>query len=131
MDTLAQLTQEHGALRILLERIEAAAEARDAVALSASLQAARTALTADLDAHILVEEAEAFSPIAETLDAGLVAPFYEEHVQIRATRDDVYARLEHDEAPYEQTLRLCDLILAHQQREDLMLFPSAREAVFR
>ena len=131
MDTLAQLTQEHDALRILLERIEAAAEARDAVALSASLEAARAALTTDLDAHISVEEAEAFSPIAEALGAELVTPFYEEHVEIRATRDDVYARLERDEAPYEQALRLCDLILAHQQREDMMLFPSAREAVFR
>lgn len=131
MDTLAQLSQEHDALRILLERIEAAAEARDTVALSVSLEVARAALTTDLDAHISVEEAEAFSPIAEALGVGLVAPFYEDHVEIRATRDEVYARLERAEAPYAQALRLCDLILAHQQREDLMLFPSAREVAFR
>lgn len=131
MDTLAQLSQEHDALRIFLERIEAAAEARDTVALSVSLEVARAALTTDLDAHISVEEAEAFSPIAEALGVGLVAPFYEEHVEIRATRDEVYTRLERDEAPYAQALRLCDLILAHQQREDLMLFPSAREVAFR
>lgn len=130
MDPLTQLTQEHDALRMLLERIEAAAEARNALALSASLETARAALTTALDAHIALEETEAFSPIAETLGAGLVAPFYEEHIEIRAARDEVYMRLEHGEAPYAQALRLCDLILAHQRREDMMLFPSAREAVF-
>lgn len=128
MDTLTQLTHEHDALRVHLERIEAAAEAQATATLTASLESARAALTAELDAHIALEEAEAFTPIAETLGAGLVAPFYEEHGEIRATRDEVYALLARGEAPYAQALRLCDLILAHQQREDMMLFPSAREA---
>ena len=130
MDILAQLTQEHAALRTLLEPIEAAADARDAAALAASLDGARDALTTELDAHITVEEMEAFAPIAESLSSGLVAPFYEDHVEIRATRDELYAQLARGEAPYAQALRLCDLILTHQQREDNVLFPSARESVF-
>lgn len=128
MDTLTRLSQEHDELRAHLERIEAAADARAAATLAASLESARAALTLELDAHIALEEAEAFAPIAETLGAGLVAPFYDEHVEIRATRDEAYALLERGEAPYAQALRLCDLILSHQQREDMMLFPSAREA---
>jgi hemerythrin-like domain-containing protein len=131
MDVLDQLTTEHNILRAYLERIQSATEARDATALSTSLEAARTALTDELDAHITVEEAEAFAAIVQTLGDGLVAPFHEEHVEIRALRDEVYTLLARCETPYEPSLRLCELILAHQQREDLMLFPSAREALIR
>lgn len=129
MDVLTRLSQEHESLRAHLERIESAAERRDAGALVASLESARTALTEELDAHITSEEAEAFSAIGETLGAGLVAPFYEEHGEIRALRDDLYARLARGEAPFEPALHLLGIIMAHQEREDMMLFPSAREAL--
>ncbi|HLZ21783.1 MAG TPA: hemerythrin domain-containing protein [Ktedonobacterales bacterium] len=131
MDLLTQLSHEHKDLRAILEDIEAAAESRDATTLAANLEAARAALTQDLDTHIAVEEADAFVPIAGGLGKDLLTPFYEEHVEIRNLRDDIYARLARGEQPYEPCLRLCELILAHQQREDLMLFPSARETVFR
>ncbi len=131
MDILTRLSHEHDDLRALLAPVESAAEARDATTLAASLNAARAALTDDLDSHIAAEEAEVFSAIVETLGDGLVANFYDEHVEIRAVRDEVYARLARGEAPFEPSLRLCELIQEHQQREDLMLFPSAREAVFR
>ena len=129
MDVLEQLTAEHSNLRAHLEHIQSAAEAQDPAALSAALEAAHTALTDDLDAHIAVEEAEAFNPLVQTLGDGLVEPFYEEHVEIRVLRDEVYSRLARGETPYEPSLHLCELILAHQQREDLMLFPSVREAL--
>lgn len=129
MDIYTRLSDEHEGLRAHLERIESAAQTRSAAALSASLDAAHVALTDDLDAHIAIEEAEAFSAIAETLGEGLVTPFTDEHVEIRALRDQIYSLLARGEAPYEPSLRLCELILAHQQREDLMLFPSAREAL--
>lgn len=129
MDVLTRLSAEHDTLRTHLECIESAAEARDAAALFARLEAARVALMSELDAHIAVEEAEAFTTIAQTLGDDLVAPFYDDHVEIRALRDELYLRLAQGQPPYELSLRLCELILAHQQREDLMLFPSARTAI--
>lgn len=131
MDVLTRLSAEHETLSAYLERIQSAAEARDAATLSTGLEAARAALTDELDAHIAIEESEAFSAIAETLGEGLVAPFYAEHIEVRRLRDDIYTQLAGGKAPYEQALHLCELILAHQQREDLMLFPSAREAIVR
>lgn len=129
MEILAQLSREHEILRTHLERIESAAAACNGDELRACLYAARDALNDELDAHIATEEAEAFSAIAETMGDGLLTPFYDEHVEIRALRDDIYSQLARGEAPYSLCLRLCDLILAHQQREDMMLFPSAREAL--
>ena len=131
MDVLTQLSQEHDALRTHLERIESAAAARNVEELSACLHAASKALNDELDAHIATEEAEAFSAIAATLGDGLLTPFYDEHVEIRALRDEIYVRLARGQAPFDLCLRLCELILAHQQREDVMLFPSAREAMVR
>jgi hemerythrin-like domain-containing protein len=128
MDVLTQLSHEHEILRTHLERVESAAERRDADTLAAELEAARSALTEDLDPHIAVEEAEAFTAIAETLGDNFVAQFYKEHGEIRALRDDLYASLARGETPFESALCLRDVILAHQEREDMMLFPSAREA---
>jgi hemerythrin-like domain-containing protein len=130
VDVLTRLTSEHDTLRTLLERIQAAAEARDATALAASLEAARPALTDELDTHIAVEEAEVFASAAASLGEGLLQPFYEEHVEIRQARGQIYAQLAQGAAPFDASLRLCELVLAHQQREDLMLFPSAREAAY-
>jgi hypothetical protein len=127
MDVLTRLSREHADLRMHIERIASAAEARDALALAARLEAARVALTSELDFHITVEETEAFSAMGDDL----VAPFYAEHREIRTLRDAVFAQLKQGETLYDLSLDLCELILAHQQREDLMLFPSAREAVAR
>jgi hemerythrin HHE cation binding domain-containing protein len=127
MDVLTRLSREHADLRIHIERIASAAEARDALALATNLDAARAALTSELDSHITVEETEAFAAMGEDL----VAPFYAEHMEIRALRDAVFAQLKQGETPYGLSLDLCELVLAHQQREDLMLFPSVREALGR
>lgn len=130
MDILTQLSAEHNELRATLDRIESAAEARDATALAESLELSRSALTTELDAHIATEEIETFAAIANALGDDLVAPFRADHAEIRAMRDEVYERLGRGEPPYEASMRLCALLLSHQLREDLMLFPSAREAVF-
>jgi hypothetical protein len=127
MDVLTRLSREHADLRIHIERIMSAAEARDAPALATSLEAGRAALTSELDSHISVEETEAFSAMGEDL----AAPFYAEHIEIRVLRDAVFAQLAQGETPCDLSLDLCELLLAHQQREDLMVFPSAREAVVR
>lgn len=129
MNVLTQLSDEHDQLRAHLERIQAAAEAHDDQALRAALLAAGTSLADELDAHIALEEGEAFPAIAEALGEGLVVPFREEHREVRMLRDTVLAALTLGRAPHAAALRLCELILDHQQREDHMLFPSALEAV--
>jgi hemerythrin-like domain-containing protein len=129
MDVLAQLSREHEQLRAHLERIRAAAEARDDEQLRAALWAASTALTDELDHHIAQEEAEVFAAVSEALGEGLLEPFREEHVEVRLLRDEVLAAVERGKASHAAALRLCELILDHQQREDLMLFPSARGTI--
>ena len=128
MDVLTRLTSEHDTLRTLLERIQVAAGARDAAALAASLEAARPTLTDELDTHIVIEETEAFAPIAQTLGEEALAHYYQDHVEIRALRDELFAQLARGEMPYETSERLCKLILIHQQYEDQKLFPQGHEA---
>jgi hemerythrin-like domain-containing protein len=129
MDVITQLSNEHAALRGHLEQIELAAESRSAADLSRHLEAAHAALTDELNDHIAVEEAEVFSAAAGTLGDDLVAAFYDEHAAIQALRDEIYRRIAQGQPPFEQSLQLCELILSHQQREDVMLFPSVRTAM--
>ena len=131
MDILTQLSGEHEQLRAHLERIQAAAEARDDERLLAALCAAHAALTDELDSHIAVEEAEVFATVSEELGEGLLMPFREEHVEVRLLRDEVLASVKRGVAPRAAALALCELILNHQQREDMALFPSARELMPR
>ncbi len=129
MDVLTQLSGEHEQLRAHLERVQAAAEAHDDERLRAALRAASAALSDELDHHIAQEEAEVFAAVSEELGEGLLEPFREEHVEVRLLRDEVLEAAERGKAPHAAALRLCELILNHQQREDLMLFPSAREVL--
>jgi hypothetical protein len=82
---------------------------------------ARPALTTELDAHIALEEGEAFPIFAQVLGEGLMTTFFQEHVEIRVLREEALACA----VRRSSCLRLCVLILDHQQREDMMLFPSA------
>jgi acid phosphatase class B len=126
MDVVTRLSYEHEQLSEHLTRIQTAAEMRDDDALRTALRAAGDAIADELDAHIALEEAVVFSAIGATLGEELVAPFRAEHIRVRALRDAVRAGFDRGEAPYSAAPELCDLILSHQQREDQMLFPSAR-----
>jgi hemerythrin superfamily protein len=95
----------------------------------AALHDSQAALTVELDEHIAFEEAHVFAPIDETLGDGLTNPFREDHREIGALRDEVYAHASRGIAAHDACLRLCEALLDHQQREDLMLFPTAREAL--
>jgi hemerythrin-like domain-containing protein len=125
-DVVGELYQEHDRLRFLLQRIERAAEASDVAALADALAAGRAALGTELDEHIATEERAVFTTVRDELGEGLVAPFEEEHREIEALRDLVLGWSGASDPPYEQSLELCDRILQHQQREDLMLFPIVR-----
>jgi hypothetical protein len=87
------------------------------------------ALAAALDERIALEEARVFPAVATTIGDGLVDPFIAEHREIRAVRDELFAQASAGALYPGLCLRLCELILEHQQREDLMLFPSARAAL--
>ncbi len=128
-DVLARLSDEHDILLPLIVEIQAAAEAQDNTALIAKLVAGRAALTDELDAHIALEEGVAFTIIENFVGEEFVTPFRKEHAEICGLRDTVLAQIDSGHVPIGLCLQLCDLIQAHMQREDMMLFPSARNAL--
>ena len=128
-NVLTRLSDEHDTLLPLIVEIQAAAEAQDETALLDELVVGRTALTEELDTHIALEEDVAFSLIGQTMGEEIVTPFRTEHTEIRALRDEVLSQADAGIAPFNLCLQLCDLIQTHMQREDMMLFPSARDAL--
>jgi hemerythrin-like domain-containing protein len=129
MDVLARLSSEHDTLLPLIIDIQAAAEAGDNATLVARLKAGQAALTGELDAHIALEEDVAFALIGQAVGEELVAPFRAEHTEIRVLRDEALAGADAGNVPFGRCLQLCNLIQAHMQRKDAMLFPSARNAL--
>ena len=128
-NVLTRLSDEHDTLLPLIVEIQAAAEAQDKDILITKLINGRTALTNELDAHIALEEDVAFYIIGQAIGEEIVTPFRTEHTEIRALRDEVIAQADSGDAPFNLCLQLCDLIQSHMQREDMMLFPSARDAL--
>jgi iron-sulfur cluster repair protein YtfE (RIC family) len=128
-NVLTRLSDEHDTLLPLIVEIHVAAEAQDMTILLAKLLAGRAALTEELDAHIAFEEDVAFSIIGQAIGEEIVAPFRTEHTEIRQLRDAVLAQADSGSAPFNLCLQLCDVIQAHMQREDLMLFPSTQHAL--
>ncbi len=128
-NVLSRLSEEHDTLLPIIVEIQAAAEAQDETALIAELAAGRAALTQELDAHIALEEEVAFSLIGQAIGEEIITPFRTEHTEIHALRNEVLAQADAGVAPFNLCLQLCDLIQAHMQREDMMLFPSARDAL--
>jgi hemerythrin-like domain-containing protein len=128
-NVLARLSDEHDTLLPIIIEIQAAAEAGDETALFDELVSGRSALTQELDAHITLEEDVAFSLIGQAIGEETVTPFRTEHTEIRVLRDEVLSQADAGIAPFNLCLQLCDLIQAHMQREDMMLFPSAREVL--
>jgi iron-sulfur cluster repair protein YtfE (RIC family) len=124
-----QLSDEHHTLLPLITDVQQAAEAKDRAALKMHLIAAWDALTKELDAHMALEEEEAFPSLVRALGEAVLEPFKEEHREIRALRDLLLASAAAGKVPADPCLILCDLIVAHMQREELMLFPSACEAL--
>lgn len=128
-NVLTRLSDEHDTLLPLIVEIQAAAEAQDKDILITKLIHGREALTNELDAHIALEEDVAFCIIGQAIGEEIVTPFRTEHTEIRTLRDEVLAQAVSGDAPFNLCLQLCDLIQSHMQREDMMLFPSARDAL--
>lgn len=128
-NVLARLSDEHDTLLPIVVELQAAAEAQDEVALFDELTTGRAALTQELDAHITLEEDVAFSLIEQSVGEEIITPFRTEHTEIRALRDEILSQADAGIAEFNLCLQLCDLIQAHMQREDMMLFPSVLNAL--
>ncbi len=119
-----RLEQEHAAVREALGALGALAEAGDAAELRSALPARAAVLGAGLDDHSLTEDATLFPAIADAVGPDLVGVFAAEHVEILALRDELYGGGDDVTAP---CLGLCALLESHMEREELVLFPSARD----
>jgi hemerythrin-like domain-containing protein len=123
------LLDEHRSLLPVLAALEQAAEAKDRNALKAHFIVAWPALTKELEAQMTLEEEVAFPRISRMMGENFLKPFREEHREIRALRDLLLEQAAAGKVPVDLCLILCELIVAHIQREDLTLLPSACEVL--
>ena len=128
-DVFTRLCEEHELLLPLILDTQATAEAAHIPALIEELTNGRDALTTELDAHIELEEHVAFASAEEVLGLEIVLPFRAEHDEIRSLRDQMMAGVDAGRPSIDLCLQFCDLIQAHMQREDAMLFPPAPTAL--
>jgi hemerythrin-like domain-containing protein len=124
MDVFTQLSNEHTILLPIIEAMQASAQEGNKETLLAQLAAHRSVLADDLDAHISLEEKEAFRLAEQAVGASIVGIFREEHTEIQALRHKLLAQAEQAAVSFNLCLRFCDLILTHMLREDEMLFQS-------
>lgn len=121
-----RLEREHVDVLAAVAMLRPAIETHDDVALTGALAAGEEALGKALTVHSEVEDGELFPRIAPMIGEGMVSLFVEEHVRIRALRDQVYGRMEGGGADFDGCAELCDLLADHMEREDNVLFPAAR-----
>ncbi len=121
---IERLEQEHRAVREALGPLAGLAETGEAAGLSAALPKRAAVLVAGLDEHSTAEDEILFPAIAAVAGPELVGVFAAEHTEILALRDELYRPGGDGPAA---CLRLWALLESHMDREELMLFPSARE----
>lgn len=113
-------------LRVGALAAAADAELREAVAGGADK------IGGPLEHHIAQEDNVLFPAYAQASGGpGLVAQFEAEHREILQLRDELLAACESNDSPRlgMLTARFAELIGDHMRREDMMLFPSARDAL--
>ncbi len=126
-----QLSAEHAELLPWTDKVldlvaGAGPELREAIASGA------TKIRDALEAHIAQEDDVLFPAYARASGGeGLVAQFQAEHRDILALRDELLAAFEASDARKLGTItaRFAELLGDHMRREDMMLFPSAREVL--
>ncbi len=100
--------------------------------LHAALDRCWPVLTGALDAHIEAEDTVLFPALANEVGDGITGLFRDEHREIEALRASLRAaRLDGDDLERVSSiaLRLAELLGSHMNREDAMLFPSARNVL--
>ncbi len=123
---IGTLEGEHVEVRDALAKIDSAVTVKNASALSDALTSASEVLGTALDSHSLAEDNDLFPAIAEMMGEGLVSVFVEEHTRIRSLRDQIYQAMDRGDADFERSGEFSELLGDHIDREDAMLFPSAR-----
>ena len=123
---IGTLENEHVDVREALGRINLAIGANDPAALLDALLAGEAVLGSGLDAHSLSEDDDLFPPLADAMGDGLLGVFVEEHVRIRSLRDRIYAAKDRGQADFNGSEEFSQLLTDHIDREDAVLFPSAR-----
>lgn len=124
-----RLESEHVEVLQALDTLGSAVATGDGVALRGALAEGVEILGAALNVHSAAEDEELFPQLAPMIGADLVSVFVEEHVRIRALRDEVYDRMGRGEADFDGCAELCDLLADHMERENLALFPAARSSL--
>ncbi len=126
-----QLSAEHADLLPCTDRLldlaaSAGPELREAI------DSCAAKLSTPLDSHIAQEDDVLFPAYARASGGeGLVAQFRAEHREILALRDELLAARASGDAGKLGAIsaQLAELLGDHMRREDVMLFPSAREAL--
>jgi hemerythrin-like domain-containing protein len=124
-----RLESEHVDVLHALKMVRPAVEAHDGAALREALEANGQEFGTALNIHIEAEDEHLFPQIAEMIGEGMVSVFVDEHVQIKALRDQVYERMAQGGTDFDGCTELCELLADHMQREDQVLFPAARGAL--
>ena len=122
-----RLESEHVDVRHALEALGPAIDGNDGVALLDALAAGAEVLGTGLDQHSGAEDEVLFPGVASLIGEAMVSAFVQEHVRIRALRDQAYQSKREGVADFDGCAELCELLADHMQREDLALFPSARD----
>lgn len=125
-----QLSAEHAELLPWVDRILALAAGADAE-LREAVASGADKIGGPLEHHIAQEDNILFPAYAQASGGpGLVAQFEEEHREILQLRDELLAACESNDGRLGMlTARFAELIGDHMRREDMMLFPSARDAL--
>jgi len=121
-----RLESEHVDVLHAVDMLRPAIEAHDGVALQGALAAGVEVLGTALNVHSGEEDEDLFPRIASMIGEGMVSVFVEEHVRIRALRDQIYERMGQGVADFDACAELCELLRDHMEREDQVLFPAAR-----
>ena len=121
-----RLESEHVDVLQALDALCEAVEGHDGVALQGALAAGVEVLGSALTVHSVTEDEDLFPQIAPMIGEGMVRVFVEEHVRIRALRDQAYERMGQGVADFDACAELCELLRSHMEREDQVLFPAAR-----
>jgi len=124
---LDQLAKEHDEVRSLLEGIEDSAARSDLVGAVEQVLAGSGVIGEALDEHIVAEDTTLFPALVTEMGQELVDGFIQEHVRIRKLRDLVVSSARKNTLTAADTEEFCQLLREHMDKEDMMLFPSARE----
>lgn len=126
-----QLSAEHADLLPCTDRLLDLA-ACNGVELREAIEGCLAKLQSPLEAHIAQEDDVLFPAYARASGGeGLVEQFRSEHRDIIALRDELLTALGSNNTRELGTVtaRLAELLGDHMRREDMMLFPSARDAL--